>query len=227
VRGVGEGTDIVDKEMYSFQDKGGENLTLRPEYTAGIMRAYLEHNMHLRPQPVKLFAIGPIFRYERPQKGRYRQAQQWGVECFGVDGPEADVEIIALGLEVMRASDVTDYRLELNSIGCEICRPRYRDALVAFLQTRADQLSADSRARLATNPMRIVDSKNDQDIAALAHAPAMRDFLCEACRAHFDAVLELLDALGIHKTINPRIVRLTSFQTATSSLSSVSDPLAK
>jgi histidyl-tRNA synthetase len=214
VRTIGEGTDIVDKEMYTFTDRGERSITLRPELTAPVVRAALEHNL-LRSLPLKLYYRGPIFRYERPQKGRYRQAHQWGVEFFGAPGPEADAEIIDLGLAVMRAIGITDYRLEINSLGCEVCRGRFRDVLVAFLSERAADLSATSQERLARNPLRILDSKDERDQAVLAQAPTMEGYLCEACQQHFAQLRTLLERMGIRALHNPHMVRGLDYYTRT------------
>ncbi|MBV8171197.1 MAG: histidine--tRNA ligase [Candidatus Eremiobacteraeota bacterium] len=214
VRTIGAGTDIVDKEMYTFSDRAGRSITLRPELTAPVVRAVLEHNL-LAELPLKLYYRGPIFRYERPQKGRYRQSHQWGVELFGVAGPEADAEVIALGMELVSAVGVTDHRLEINSMGCEWCRTEFRGALVAYLTNRAQELSATSRERLERNPLRILDSKDEGDRAILAHAPTIDSFWCETCRAHLAAVRELLDAMGIPSELNTRIVRGFDYYTRT------------
>ena len=214
VRTIGAGTDIVDKEMYTFSDRAGRSITLRPELTAPVVRAVLEHNL-LAELPLKLYYRGPIFRYERPQKGRYRQSHQWGVELFGVAGPEADAEVIALGMELVSAVGVTDHRLEINSMGCEWCRTEFRGALVAYLTNRAQELSATSRERLERNPLHILDSKDEGDRAILAHAPTIDSFWCETCRAHLAAVRELLDAMGIPSELNTRIVRGFDYYTRT------------
>jgi histidyl-tRNA synthetase len=214
VKPIGEGTDIVDKEMYTFLDRGNRSITLRPELTAPVVRAVLEHNL-LQTLPLKLYYRGSIFRYERPQKGRYRQAHQWGVECFGVAGPEADAEIIALGLEVMRAVGITDYRLEINSLGCENCRKKFRDALVAFLRQNAERLSETSRERLSRNPLRILDSKDPVDVDILTQAPTMDGYLCEACQEHFATLRTLLESMGIRALHNPHIVRGLDYYTRT------------
>lgn len=214
VKPIGEGTDIVDKEMYTFVDRGDRSITLRPELTAPVVRAVLEHNL-LQTLPLKLYYRGPIFRYERPQKGRYRQAHQWGVECFGVAGPEADAEIIALGLEAMRAIGITDYRLEINSLGCEVCRKRFRDELVEFLRSSASRLSETSRERLTRNPLRILDSKDSRDIDVLTQAPTMEAYLCEACQEHFATLRMLLQSMGIRALHNPHIVRGLDYYTRT------------
>jgi histidyl-tRNA synthetase len=213
VRGVGETTDIVEKEMYTFTDKGDRSLTLRPEWTAPVVRAVLEHNL-LAQGPQRLYYIGPIFRYERPQAGRYRQAHQFGVECFGFAGPEADVETIALADEVVRAHGLA-VTVSVNSIGDDVCRPRYRDALFAHFAPHRDALSADSQRRLERNPLRILDSKAPEDRALVESAPTMLDVLCEPCATHFARVCAMLDAVGVRYTVDPRIVRGLDYYTRT------------
>ncbi|MDQ2908107.1 MAG: histidine--tRNA ligase [Candidatus Eremiobacteraeota bacterium] len=213
VRGVGETSDIVSKEMYDFVDKGGRSLTLRPEWTAPVVRALLEHNL-LADGPQRLYYIGSIYRYERPQAGRYRQSHQFGVECFGFSGPEADVEVISLAYELLRENGVTA-TLALNSIGDEVCRPRYRQALQAYFTPHRDELSAASQARLERNPLRILDSKEPQDRALLAAAPTMLDVLCEPCATHFAAVRGLLEASGIPFRLDAGIVRGLDYYTRT------------
>lgn len=214
VRAVGTGTDIVDKEMYTFTDRGGRQLTLRPEFTAPVVRAVLEHNM-LQALPLKLYYRGSIFRYERPQKGRYRQSHQWGIELFGVAAPEADAEVIALGVEVIEAIGVHDHKLEINSMGCEWCLAEFRRALVTYLQGRAADLSATSRERLERNPLRILDSKDEGDRRVLAQAPTIDSFWCESCRAHLTEVRDLLEAMGIQSELNTHIVRGFDYYTRT------------
>lgn len=205
-RGVGEGTDIVEKEMYSFADRGGRDVTLRPEFTAPVVRAVLEHNL-LVDGPLRVFYIGPIFRYERPQKGRYRQAHQFGVECFGFVEPEADAEVIALAWELVRSHGIADATLKLNSIGDGVCRPRYREALLAHFRPHVQTLSEESQRRLERNPLRLLDSKDPRDAALVASAPTLESLLCADCRTHFAAVRAYLDATGIPYVLDPRIVR--------------------
>jgi histidyl-tRNA synthetase len=214
VRTIGEGTDIVDKEMYTFEDRGGRTLTLRPELTAPVVRAVLEHNM-LQSLPLKLYYRGPFFRYERPQKGRYRQAHQFGVECFGAAAPQADAEVIGLAHDVLNNAGIRELQTELNTIGCSECRPAYRAALVSYFDRHAAALSEMSRARLKTNPMRILDSKDDEDRALIAAAPKMEDHLCAGCVAHFDGVKSTLRAMEIGFAINHRIVRGLDYYTRT------------
>jgi histidyl-tRNA synthetase len=206
VRGVGETTDIVEKEMYTFTDRGGRSLTLRPEWTAPVVRAALEHHLFVQG-PLRLYYIGPIFRYERPQKGRYRQSHQFGVECFGFAGPEADAEVISLAWELVRSHSIGDAVLNLNSIGDEYCRPRYREALLAHFRPHLQALGEDSRRRLERNPLRLLDSKDPADLQYVQSAPAFEEMLCGACREHFSAVKSLLEGVGIPYAVNPRIVR--------------------
>jgi histidyl-tRNA synthetase len=213
-RGVGETTDIVEKEMYTFVDKGGRRITLRPELTAGTVRALLQHN--LLAQGAQRFSyIGPFFRYERPQAGRYRQAHQFGVECFGVAGAEADVEVIHIAAMLIRRYGIADAQLNVNSVGDAQCRPRYREALVAHFTPHLAELSADSQRRLERNPLRILDSKDPKDAPFVATAPTLLDVLCEDCAAHFAALRRYLDALGIAYVVNPRIVRGLDYYTRT------------
>jgi len=214
VRGVGETTDIVEKEMYSFEDKGGRSLTLRPEWTAPVVRACLEHNL-LSQGPQRLFYIGAIFRYERPQAGRYRQAHQFGIESYGHAGPEADVEVIAVANALIARYGLGGVTVRLNSVGDDVCRPRYRDALLAHFRPHAARLSEDSQRRLERNPLRILDSKAAEDAALVASAPTLQDVLCDECRAHFSAVRDYLDALGIAYVVDPRLVRGLDYYTRT------------
>jgi len=214
VRGVGETTDIVEKEMYTFEDKGGRSLTLRPEWTAPVVRAMLEHNL-LANGPQRLFYVGPFFRYERPQAGRYRQANQFGIECFGFAGPEADVEVMALAHELLRSYDIPGVTLNINSIGDACCRLAYREALLAYFRPHLAELSADSQRRLERNPLRILDSKESQDRALIAAAPAFVDHLCHSCSRHFDQVQLLLGSAGIPFTVDPRLVRGFDYYTRT------------
>jgi histidyl-tRNA synthetase len=206
VRGVGEETDIVKKEMYTFTDRGGRSLTLRPEWTAPVVRAALEHHLFAQGS-LRLYYIGPIFRYERPQKGRYRQSHQFGVECFGFAGPEADVEVISLAWELVQSHGIADATLNLNSLGDERCRPRYREALLEHFRPHLGEMSDDARARALRNPLRLLDSKDPADAPYIERAPPLASFLCDACREHFDAVTAYLDLAKIPYVVNPRIVR--------------------
>ena len=200
--------------MYTFLDKGGRSMTLRPELTAGAVRALLEHKL-LAQGAQRLYYIGPFFRYERPQAGRYRQAHTFGVEFFGVAGAEADVEVIGLAAALIARYGITDAELQLNSVGDATCRPRYREALLAHFGPHAAELSADSQRRLERNPLRILDSKDPLDAPFVAGAPTMIEHLCDDCRAHFAALRRYLDALGLAYTVNPRIVRGLDYYTRT------------
>lgn len=206
VRGVGDTTDIVEKEMYTFADRAGRMLSLRPEWTAPVVRAALESRLFDRG-PLRLYYIGPIFRYERPQKGRYRQSHQFGVECFGFGGPEADLEVISLAWELARDYAISDAALQLNSIGDDVCRPRYRQALLEHFRPHLASLSEDSQRRLERNPLRLLDSKDPADRPLVESAPTFESVLCDPCREHFETLKAYLELTGIPFTINPRIVR--------------------
>ena len=212
-RGVGESTDVVSKEMYTFEDRGGRSVTLRPEGTAGVMRAFIEHNMDRGYLPLKLNYYGPFFRYERPQAGRYRQLQQVGVEAIGMDDPLLDAEVIALADRSYRAIGLTGFRLELTSLGDKHCRPAYREKLQQFLFDLP--LDEETRKRAELNPLRVLDDKRDEVKAMTADAPLMLDFLCDECRAHFEAVTSALDSFGVPYEINPRMVRGLDYYTKT------------
>lgn len=206
-RGVGEETDIVGKEMYTFEDRGGDSITLRPEMTAPIVRAAIEHNL-VRHQPTtRLWYMGPLFRYERPQKGRYRQFHQFGAECLGSPHPEADVEIMLLAAETLRELGVPNVKLEINTLGTPSARAAYRQSLVEYLTANQSKLSADSQRRLQTNPLRVLDSKDPEDRVVIANAPLLIDHLDEESRVHFDTVRLLLDTSGVPYEVNPLLVR--------------------
>jgi histidyl-tRNA synthetase len=214
-RPIGETSDIVTKEMYTFEDRGGEEVTLRPEATAGIVRAVLSGGL-VQQAPLKFFCSGPMFRYERPQKGRFRQFHQIDVELLGVAGPQGDVEIIAMGHRILEALGVRQATaLELNTLGDPDSRARYRAALVAYFSARQSELSEDSRRRLARNPLRIFDSKEESDRRVSADAPAFAEYLNEASRDFFARVCDGLDALGIAYRHNPRLVRGLDYYTHT------------
>ena len=207
-RGIGEGTDVVDKEMYTFLDRNSESLTLRPEGTAGCVRAVLEHGLTGGGQVQKLWYAGPMYRYEKPQKGRYRQFHQIGVEVFNLPGPDIDAELIVLTARLWQRLGLADaVTLQLNSLGSSEARAIYRDALVAYLNERFDQLDEDSQRRLTTNPLRILDSKNAQTQALLVDAPTLHDYLDEESRVHFEGLKARLNVLGIRYEINPKLVR--------------------
>ncbi|AFJ46152.1 histidine--tRNA ligase [Shimwellia blattae] len=206
-RAIGEVTDVVEKEMYTFEDRNGDSLTLRPEGTAGCVRAGIEHGL-LYNQEQRLWYIGPMFRHERPQKGRYRQFHQLGLEVFGLQGPDIDAELIMLTARWWRELGISQHvNLELNSIGSLEARASYRDALVAFLEQHKDKLDEDCQRRMYSNPLRVLDSKNPEVQALLNDAPALGDYLDEASREHFAGLCALLDAAGIKYTVNQRLVR--------------------
>ncbi|WP_080796848.1 histidine--tRNA ligase [Corynebacterium pacaense] len=212
-RGVGESTDVVAKEMYTFADRGGRSVTLRPEGTAGVVRAVIEHNLDRGQLPVKLNYAGPFFRYERPQAGRYRQLQQVGVEAIGVDDPALDAEIIALADRSYRALGLSGFRLELTSLGDRNCRPAYRKKLQKFLF--ALPLDEETRQRAEINPLRVLDDKRPEVREMTADAPLMLDYLDPECRVHFETVTGLLDDMGVPYQVNPRMVRGLDYYTKT------------
>jgi histidyl-tRNA synthetase len=206
-RSIGDTTDIVEKEMYSFADRDGSSLTLRPEGTASIVRAYVEHAMQTRESVSKLFYLGPMFRRERPQKGRLRQFSQIGAEVIGRDDPAIDAEVLLLLHDLLDALQIRGAQIELNSLGDATCRPAYRAALLAYGQAHRDGLCENCNRRLEHNPLRLLDCKDPDCRATTANAPAMLDHLCGPCRAHFDAVRALLAKEGVEPQLNPRMVR--------------------
>ncbi|GFG64470.1 histidine--tRNA ligase [Mycobacterium kubicae] len=212
-RGVGESTDVVSKEMYTFADRGDRSVTLRPEGTAGVVRAVIEHGLDRGGLPIKLVYAGPFFRYERPQAGRYRQLQQVGVEAIGVDDPALDAEVIAVADAGFRSLGLDGFRLEITSLGDETCRPQYRELLQDFL-FRLD-LDEDTRRRAQINPLRVLDDKRPEVRAMTADAPVLLDHLSDGAKQHFDTVLAHLDALGVPYVINPRMVRGLDYYTKT------------
>ncbi len=214
-RSIGELTDIVSKEMYTFPDRSGESVTLRPEGTAAVLRAYIQNNLGEQSPLVKVYYIGPMFRQERPQAGRLRQFHQFGAEALGSPSPSLDVEMMQLPLEVYRALGIDACALNINSVGCEKCRPAYKQLLQTELERIRQQLSEDSRARIANNPLRVLDSKDPADREATAHVPLIKDHLCDECRDHFAAVRRLLTAAGIPFTIDGRLVRGLDYYTKT------------
>lgn len=215
LKGVGEGTDIVEHEMYTFADRAGRSLSLRPEGTAGVVRAYVEHGMHTWPQPVKLYYVAEMFRYDRPQAGRYRQHTQFGAEVLGVAEPAADVDVLSLAVRTLQALGLREVRVHLNSVGDPKCRPGYLQVFREYFQAHYDRLDEDSRRRLVTNPLRILDSKVEQTREIARGAPRMLDYLCPDCRAHFDAVRRHLEILGIAVEVDPLIVRGLDYYTRT------------
>ncbi|HEY8681488.1 MAG TPA: histidine--tRNA ligase [Candidatus Dormibacteraeota bacterium] len=212
-RGVGGETDIVGKELYKFNDRDKRWLVLRPEATAGVVRAYFEGNLNQGPQPARLFLIGPMFRHDKPQAGRYRQLYQFDLEAIGDDSPALDAEVIEIAVRWFEDLGLTGVSLQLNSIGDAACRSAYKAALVAFLEPLRERLSHDSRRRIDTNPLRVLDSKEDEDL--LRDAPLISDYLCDPCREAFALVRRLLDQAGIEYTVNPRIVRGLDYYTRT------------
>ncbi len=214
-RGIGADTDIVEKEMYTFTDRGGEMLTLRPEATAGVARAYIEHNMAAVDPVRKLFTTGPMFRRERPQKGRFRQFYQLNAELFGVPGPAADVQAILLLVTLLKRLDTPDVTVHLNSLGCPECRPAYKALLTEYVAARSAALCENCVRRGSTNPLRVLDCKAPDCRVAMIGAPAISEHLCPACREHFALVTEGLGALGIQFELNPRLVRGLDYYTRT------------
>lgn len=214
-RGVGDTTDVVQKEMYTFDDKGGRSITLRPEGTAGAVRSYLENGLCNEALPQKVCYVGPCFRYEKPQAGRLREFHQFGVECFGTSSPLADAELIALGKSIFDTLEVKDLSLEINSIGCPTCRAEYHKALKEYFSSRSDELCTTCQDRLERNPMRILDCKSPVCSDIAKGAPVVIDYLCDECKEHFDKVQEYLKAMSIEYTINPKIVRGLDYYTKT------------
>ncbi|HZB24285.1 MAG TPA: histidine--tRNA ligase [Gaiellaceae bacterium] len=215
LRTAGEGSDVVQKEMYVFEDRSGRTVALRPEGTAPICRAYLEHGMQREPQPVKLYTQATMYRYAAPQRGRYREHWQQSVEAIGSDDPAIDAEVIHLYAQVLRDLGLKEWELQLNSIGDEKCRPAYVELLSTWLDEHADVLDDDARQKRATSPLRVFDVKDEGVRAALADAPKIGESLCEACRAHFEEVRGYLDAYGVAYTLEPTLVRGLDYYTRT------------
>jgi histidyl-tRNA synthetase len=214
-RTAGEGSDVVQKEMYTFEDRGDRSLTLRPEATAPIARAYLEHGLHREAQPVKLYTIGQMYRYATPQRGRYREHWQLSVEAIGSTDPAIDAELIQLYDELLARLGVTNYELLLNSIGDENCRPQYLERLTVWLDEHEDVLDDDARQKRATNPLRVFDVKSPKVQEALADAPKIGDALCDECRTHFEEVTAHLENYGVSFTLSPTLVRGLDYYTRT------------
>ncbi|MDA8171502.1 MAG: histidine--tRNA ligase [Nitrospiraceae bacterium] len=215
LRSIGSSSDIVAKEMYSFTDKADRSISLRPEGTAGVVRAYVEHNLSLRPAPQKFFYRGPMFRYERPQKGRQRQFYQIGAECFGTAHPGMDAELIVMLMAFLEKAGLRGFSLELNSIGCRQCRPAFKQRLKEFFGPHLDVLCPDCQRRYEQNPLRILDCKVERCSAVRAGAPLISESLCEDCRMHFGTLLGLLDAMETPYTLNPQMVRGLDYYTRT------------
>lgn len=214
-RGVGQTTDIVKKEMYTFQDKGDRSMTLRPEMTASVCRAYVEDKLYGQPQPMKLYYIGPMFRYERPQSGRFRQFHQFGIEVLGADQPIVDAEVISLVWNLYKRLGLIGLEVHVNSVGCPICRARHREQLQEFLAARKSKLCNDCQERFERNPLRILDCKNPSCQEETVGAPTTRDTLCEECSTHFEKVLAILGRAGVVYRVNPRLVRGLDYYTKT------------
>lgn len=214
-RGVGDTTDVVQKEMYTFEDKGGRSITLRPEGTAGAVRAFLEHGLFNEALPQKVSYLTSCYRYEKPQAGRLREFHQFGVECLGASEPTADAELIALAYTIFETLGVENLTLEINSIGCPECRKKYHAALKAYFESHKEKLCETCLGRLEKNPMRILDCKSPICSAIAADAPVILDYICDDCRAHFERVKQYLDAMQIAYVVNPRIVRGLDYYTRT------------
>jgi len=214
-RGVGENTDIVEKEMYTFLDRGERLLTLRPEATASTVRAFLEHKLYAGSLPVKLYYIGPMFRYDRPQAGRYRQFHQFGVEVFGAQDPSLDAEVIAMAMDIYQRLGLRNLVVELNSVGCPSCRKAHRQVLHEYLKEQLSGLCPTCQGRFERNPLRILDCKNERCQGLVANAPTIDAMLCEECRHHFQLVQEYLQELQVTYTLNPKLVRGLDYYTKT------------
>ena len=215
IKGTGQGTDIVEKEMYSFRTKGGDLVSFRPEFTPGIVRSYIEHGMYNLPQPVKLWTSGPCFRHERPQAGRYRQFTQFSLEVLGDKSPSIDGQIIQMSFDILKDLGFKDISIEVNSIGDQECRPYFKKILTGYFRSRKSSLCSDCQRRLKENPLRILDCKEEKCQRVKAGAPQIIDHLCEACHAHFKQVLEFLDELELPYALNPYLVRGLDYYTKT------------
>lgn len=216
LRGVGGTTDIVQKEMYTFLDKGNRSITLRPEGTAGVVRSFIENNMYAESQPTKMYYLSaPIFRYEQPQAGRFREHKQFGIEVFGAVGPSIDAEVILLALSVFKELKISGLELNINSIGCKECRPKYNRALIEYLKNNEGSLCKTCRERMKTNPLRVLDCKEEGCSHIVKNAPIILYHLCEECKEHFEGLKERLETAGIEYKINPYIVRGLDYYTKT------------
>jgi histidyl-tRNA synthetase len=215
VRSIGETSDIVEKEMYTFEDRGGRSVTLRPEGTAPFVRAYVEHHLYNDPAPQKFYYMGPMFRYERPQAFRYRQFYQIGAEAMGIDDPRLDAEVISMLSSILSSIGLEGLNFQITSIGCKQCRPGYRSALKDFLKDRMNNFCSDCKRRYDLNPLRILDCKVPQCIESRKGSPPVLDYLCSECRGHFENLRHLLDSLTVHHTVNPNLVRGLDYYTKT------------
>ena len=214
-RGIGETTDIVEKEMYTFQDRGDRSITLRPEGTAPVVRAFLENKLYAQPLPAKLYYFGPMFRYEKPQAGRYRQFYQFGVEAIGSADPALDVEMIVLPIEFYKSCGLSGFQVHINSIGCPTCRPTYRDTLRKMFSEKLDQFCSNCQGRIERNPLRVLDCKSPKCQELIDDIPLVLDSLCPECSEHFAQVRQYLDLLEIDYIINPKLVRGFDYYTRT------------
>ncbi|MGI6092202.1 MAG: histidine--tRNA ligase [Negativicutes bacterium] len=215
LRGIGETTDIVEKEMYTFNDRGGRSITLRPENTAAVVRSFLEHKLYVDSQPTKLFYIGPMFRYDRPQAGRFRQFHQFGIEALSAKGPEIDAEIIILAVQFLEKLGLKDLKLHINSVGCPKCRPVYRAKLQDHLRKNLSDFCPDCQSRFERNSLRVLDCKNPRCRELSQGEPKMTDCLCEDCQQHFEGLKQLLAVAGVEYKLNPRLVRGLDYYTKT------------
>lgn len=214
-RGIGDTTDVVEKEMYTFTDRGNRSITLRPENTASAVRAFCEHKFYAEPAPTKLYYIGPMFRYDRPQAGRYRQFHQFGIEALGVDTPAIDAEAILLAVTILKEMGLKDLHLKINSVGCPKCRPQHRAKLQDYFRPHLEELCDDCKSRFERNPLRLLDCKVPHDHELAAGAPSLGDCLCEECRAHFEGVKKLLTAAGVDFEVDNTLVRGLDYYTKT------------
>lgn len=223
-KGIGQHTDIVEKEMYTFTDKNGESVTIRPEATAGVLRSVIEHKLYNQKPNLKLFTIGPMFRHERPQKGRLRQFHQINAETIGSDEALSDAEIIWIVWDLLKELEIDDIKLEINSLGCPECRPLHREDLLIYIENKIDVLCSDCKRRSKTNPLRLFDCKHEQCKAVMKRAPLIKHYLCPECAGHLGKVLDYLEAIGIPFVSNPYLVRgldyyvRTTFEIVSSSL---------
>lgn len=215
LRGVGDTTDIVNKEMYTFEDKGNRSITLKPEGTAGVARAFIENSLFNAPQPTKMYYITPVFRYERPQAGRLREHHQFGIEFYGSFAPQADVEVMSLAKSIFAKLGVKDLQLNINSIGCKSCRKDYNKALKDYFSSKIDKMCATCKERLDKNPLRILDCKEENCKAIVKDAPNTIDYLCDDCKSHHESVCKGLTSIGLDYVVNPRIVRGLDYYTRT------------
>lgn len=214
-RSIGTGTDIVEKEMYTFTTKGGDKVALRPEFTAGIVRSYIQHGMQVLPKPIKLFSAGSVYRYDRPQEGRYREFYQVNYDAFGEQDPILDAQVIQVAHRVVQSLGIKSVQIQVNSIGCPACRKEYRELLINYLESKKQKLCQDCKNRLDSNPLRVLDCKEDKCAQVAAAAPQSIDHLCEECRVHFKHLLEYLDELDLPYVINPQLVRGLDYYTKT------------